>query len=84
MIENIISIFNVITNNVTYAIAIVILTAIVGYYVIGAIYILYSLISVNIWYPKNKLWIHEKNFFMLKDKINNIYILIAINITMIL
>nr|WP_245580683.1 hypothetical protein [Brachyspira alvinipulli] len=35
---------------------------------------LYSLISVNIWYPKNKLWIHEKNFFMLKDKINNIYI----------
>ena len=32
------------------------------------------------WYAKNKILVYEKSFFMLKDRINNIYILIAINI----
>lgn len=30
--------------------------------------------SLKKWYSKNKIWLNEKELFMLKDKINNIYI----------
>lgn len=38
--------------------------------------------SLKKWYSKNKIWLNEKELFMLKDKINNIYILIAIKLNM--
>nr|WP_239662036.1 hypothetical protein [Brachyspira hyodysenteriae] len=36
------------------------------------------------WYSQNKIIVDGKDFFMLKDKVNNIYILIAIDIKIML
>ena len=49
---------------------------VVGYIlvmIVAAIYLSVDFILALRWYLKNKVMVLDKSFFMLKDKVNNIY-----------